>query len=312
MKIVVTGGTGFLGSRLVQRLRENAATEVVIVARSCGHDIRRAESLRQVFDGAHTVFHLAALVQSRPGSFLETNVRGLINVLEASVRAGAKRLVYVSSFTVFGPSFHRAHDEQRLAARSHFFHGYDRTKYEALQVARDWQQRLPLNIVFPTVIFGPGRLTEGNIMVHLFRRWLRFRLAPLPLGGKPVWNFVFVDDVVEGLLKVVDADPGEDFILGANNSSLLGLCQALGRLAGTNVKAIGLPAAIFKLSSYFEDYASRIGKFPPLVVPSTAGFFLNNWEFSSEKANRLLGYVPRELDEGLDYTIRWMREQNLA
>ena len=65
-------------------------------------------------------------------------------------------------------------------------------------------------------------------------------------------------------------------------------------------------------SAYLEDWGSRLGSFPALVLPATADFFLNNWEFCSHKAKSQLNYSPRALQEGLESTYRWMKETNLV
>ncbi len=307
---MVTGGTGYLGGRLVENLLGKGFS-VEIVSRRRGHDIRRAETVASVFDGADAVFHLAALVQSRPGPFDATNIDGLQNVLEGCEKAGVGRLICVSSFTIFGPSPGVPHNEASVATRESFFHGYDRTKYEGYRLATQWRERIPLNFVFPTVIYGPGALTEGNITAHLFRRWLSLRMAALPGRGRPSWNFAHVEDVAEGLSRVLDAAPGEDFILGGENCRLRRLSQLFAKVAGKRILALGLPDAVFKASAVFEDLASRIGRFPPLALPSTAGFFLADWEFSSDKARLQLEYRPRALEAGLESTYRWMQETGL-
>lgn len=311
MKIVVTGGTGFLGSQLVNRLREGYE-DVVVVSRSLGFDITIPRTLEEPFESADVVFHLAALVQSRPGRFEDVNVRGLRNILNLGVQAGIQKLICVSSFTVFGPSDGRPHEETSAGTREDFFHGYDASKYEAFRMARSWKERLPLNIVFPTVIYGPGPLTEGNIMAHLFRRWLKLRLAPLPLGGSPRWNFVFVGDVVDGLVSILEAPAGEDYILGGRDCSLRELAETLRDVSGRSITPVGLSGFLFRASSHLEDWAARIGRFPPLVLPSTAGFFLNDWQFSSGKASRELGYEPQPLEAGLKSTYEWMKEIELV
>lgn len=310
MKIVVTGGTGYLGGRLVEAL-EGQGRQVTVVSRSRGHDVRRPDTLEDVFRDADAVFHLAALVQSRPGSFEDVNIAGLLNVLEACRKQAVRRLICVSSFTVFGPSAGRPHREDSIPTRTHFFHGYDRTKYEAWRTAREWKDRIPLNIVFPTVIYGPGALTEGNITARLLQRWARMHVAPLPDGGRPIWNYVYVEDVAQGLIQTLGADPGEDFILGGENVSLRRLCERFAEVAGVRILPAALPALLFKAGAYAEDWGSRILGFPPLVLPSTADFFLNDWEFSCDLAKTEIGYAPRRLSAGLELTHRWMKEQKL-
>ncbi len=306
----VTGGSGFLGSALTRRLRERGF-EVKVIARSQGYDVARPETLKEAFRDAEIVFHLAALVQSRPGPFDQINCEGLENVLQASLRSGSKRLVYVSSFTVFGPSGDGIHTETTLTQRKDFFHEYERSKFDALKIAQDWRSRMPMNIVFPTVIYGPGPLTEGNLMVRLFARWFKLRVAALPGKGEPKWNFVYVDDVVQGLMSVAESSPDHDYILGGENVSLIELARILNRVSDRGFYCFRLPDRLFRISCYGEDMTSRLFNFKPLVLPETSDFLLNNWQFSSLKARSELRYAPQPLEEGLSKTYRWMRSTQL-
>ena len=311
MIAAVTGGTGFLGSALTRRLEERG-DQVRVVARSRGHDITQPETLRGLFQDVEMIFHLAALVQSRPGPFDETNKTGLENVLEASLQSEVKRLIYVSSFTVFGPSGRAIHSEETLPGeRTHFFHDYERSKFEALQIARSWRSKIPMNIVYPTVVFGPGPMTEGNMIVRLLVRWFRLGLAPLPGRGYPQWNFVYIEDVVEGLLSVADAFPEKDYILGGENLSLAELVDILNAVSVKHIWPLGLPNWLFRISCHGEDLFSRLFRFAPLVLPKTGEFLLKNWQFSSLKAKSELGYRPRPLEEALRQTYQWMRRNRI-
>jgi len=306
MVTAITGGTGFLGSALAREL-ERCGHEVRVIARSRGYDVTRAETLTDVFRDTKTVFHLAALVQSRPGPFDETNQIGLENVLKACVRSGSERLIYVSSFTVFGPSRSGIHTETSIPERTRFFHDYERSKFEALEIAQKWRSRIPMNIVFPTVVYGPGPLTEGNIMVRLFARWFKLRIAALPGQGKPRWNFVFIDDLVQGLVAVGDSPPDSDYILGGSNVSLTDLANTLAQVSDRSFVSLGLSNWQFRISCYGEDLASRLLNFKPLVLPQTGDFLLNDWQFSSAKAESELGYEPSTLESALGRTYQWMK-----
>src|SRR5690606_31279691 len=249
MRIAVTGGTGYLGSRLAGNLRD-LGHDVRILSRSNGYDITRKAALKDAFRSCNVVFHLAALVQSRPDNkFREINVRSLQNVFEECEASQVERTIYLSSFTVFGPSRNVPHNETSLPIRYSFFHDYDRTKYEGLQVAREWKQRIPLDIVYPGVIYGPGPLTEGNILTYLLRRWYCTRLAALPAMGRPVWNFVFIDDVVEGLVLHLSRGAGEDFVLGGDNRDLRELAETFRKVSGRRMLILPIPQTLFLLSS---------------------------------------------------------------
>jgi dihydroflavonol-4-reductase len=308
MTLVVTGGTGFIGSALTRRLKA-AGHAVRVISRTRGHDILDLNSFRNEVEGADVVFHLAALVQSRPGPFEEVNLNGLKNVLKAAAEAKVRKFVYVSSFTVFGPSGDRSHNEEDLGNRDSFFHDYDRSKYLGLQLVNEWRSGLPTNVAFPTVVFGPGPVTEGNIMVRLFRRWFSTRLATLPGRGLVEWNFVYLEDLITGLTGLLNRPAGEDFILGGHNVSLRRIALEVRKASGRNFLVLGLPNWLFRASCYAEDWSSRLLGEAPLVLPNTGDFLLQKWCFSSSKAQELLSYQPRPLAKGLEATCQWMNEK---
>lgn len=306
MRIAVTGGTGYLGSNLCRRLKD-AGHEIRIVSRSLGYDITQAGRLEGAFRSCDAVFHLAATVQSRPGKiFQEVNVRALEGVFEECKNSRVKRVIYISSFTVFGPSGQRPHSEESVPTRSYFFHDYDRTKYEGWRVAREWQKKIPLDIVYPAVVYGPGPLTEGNILTHLLRRWHGTHFAALPAMGEPVWNFIYIDDLVDGLLRHLLKGAGQDFVLGGENRSLRELAEVFRSVSDRRIVIIPMPSPLFYLSSYVEDLQSRMRGTPPLVLPSTSRFFVCDWKLSSRKAESLLKFSPRPLEEGMEATWEWM------
>ena len=149
-------------------------------------------------------------------------------------------------------------------------------------------------------------MTEGNLLVRLLRRWKKLRVAALPGRGAPCWNFVYVDDVAEALVRCLEADPGEDFVLGGENRTLRDLHAAFRRISKVPILPLGLPDGLFRAGARLEDWSAWLRGTSPLLVPSTADFFLRNWRFSSRKARTQLGYETRSLEQGLDSTNRWM------
>lgn len=306
MLIVVTGGTGFLGHHVVARLREEGH-QVRVVARSRGQDIRQIHSLRPAFEQAQAVFHLAALVSASGGDFAGINVEGLKNVLRLSAEYNVERVVYVSSFTVLGscrPDQQKSEADLSPDNRTHFFHQYDRSKFLAWQEALRWRQQVPLNIAFPTIIFGPGPITEGNIVVRLLSRWSRFRLAILP-DNDPLWNFVFVEDVAESLVRMLDVAAGQDYLLGGVEARPSDLAQAFSECSGKSLKKMFFGRSAFRWGARVESLLLRT----PLLTPSTVEFFFHNWRFDSTRAREQLHHSPRSLAEGICQTWRWIKNR---
>src|SRR6266487_2979928 len=213
VRAFVTGGTGFLGSRLVRRLRERGDDVVALVrdpARSADLDAELAPGdlsdrsrLAEQMRGCDAVFHVAAMYKvgipaaERPAMF-EANVRGTENALDAAVDAGVPRTVYVSTVNVFGNTRGAVVDETYERRPGEFVSYYDETKYLAHQAAKERiAAGAPVVIVQPGAIYGPGDHSELGAQLELMRTGkLRF----LALAGVGV-DAVHLDDAVDGILR---------------------------------------------------------------------------------------------------------------
>lgn len=311
MNVAVTGGTGFVGTAAC-RILEQRGHRVVPLSRRLGVDIRDLDALTGRLPGMDAVVHLAALVQSRPGPFDAVNLEGLRHVLEACRQSGVHRLIYVSSFTVFGPGGPEPRQLTGLVPATRHFHDYDRTKAQALALLQDWRNQLDITVLYPTVVYGPGPLTEGNLLIRVFRQWLDLGIALLPRRGRAVWNFVHVEDVAVGIGAVLPRAPAGDYLLGGDNRSLAELVERLSRISGRRLRMISVPDWLFRLGARLEDRWASVRGRPPLVTPATAEFMFHHWAFSSDEAERDLGYRPRSLADGLADTWQWMVREKIV
>ncbi|MEL7061643.1 MAG: NAD-dependent epimerase/dehydratase family protein, partial [Acidobacteriota bacterium] len=196
MKILCTGGTGFLGRRTVARLAPHHELTLLVrptsvrtgfpddVAFAEG-DVTDRDSLVRAVAGHDAVLHAAALVKilAPAEQFDRINVAGLENVLAAAEAAGVPKTVYVSSFMALGPTEHapgRQLDETALPDDRDFINDYERTKTLADRRARQAiDAGAPVDIVYPGVVYGPGEMTEGNIVVRHILDLARGKLPAL-------------------------------------------------------------------------------------------------------------------------------------
>lgn len=333
---LVTGATGFIGTRLVSRLAERGCRVRALSRRpdpppppglgpDAPHplkqplvelvqgDITDAASLERAMAGCDRVFHLAAYAKNwarDKATYHEINVQGMRNVFQAAEQLGVERIVWTSTIVTLGPTPPGVvGDEDMARITDRYFTEYEETKTVAEQEALDWAARgLPVVIVNPTRVYGPGHLTEGNSLAQLIDDYDRGRLPFLLNRGVNVGNYVFVDDVVEGhLLAMEKGRIGQRYILGGENASLREFFRMIDKISGKRhfqIPLLHLGPLLF--ARFLQWRAEWFGVYPP-ITPGWVRTFLADWAFTSAKAERELGYHPRSLESGLRETYEWLQ-----
>jgi nucleoside-diphosphate-sugar epimerase len=319
VKAFVTGGTGFIGGRLIGRLRERE-DEVVALVRSPDKatrlrdvgcelvegDLSSTDAIRRGVEGCDAVFHVAAVYKvgipkSERPAMRDANVGGTERVLDAAIEAGAKRIVYVSTVGVFGNTHGKVVDETYKHPGEDFLSCYEETKYQSHLVALDRiAEGAPIVIVQPGGVYGPGDHSEiGNIIDQT--RTGKLKLKMFPECG---FNLVHVDDVAEGILLAHDrGEVGQSYVLGGELSTMGELVDKVSELSGRKAPKRALPPALMKLSIPIGPVVGRLLGFPPNLgelIRTSDG--VTYWA-TDDKARRELGYAPRDLDTGLEQTL---------
>jgi nucleoside-diphosphate-sugar epimerase len=334
-KVLVTGATGFIGTRLVQALIERGHTVRALSRQTTPKpppgfgwgnagplqsdrvqlvhgDITDRQSIARAIDGCDYVFHLAAYAKNwAPDrrTFYQMNVSGMRNVFDAARNAGVRRIVWTSTIVTFGPTLPGVvgnEDMPRVTQRCY-------TDYEDSKVAAEADafqyvaEGLPVVIINPTRVYGPGHLTEGNSLAQLIDEYDRGRVPVLLNKGVNVGNYVLVDDVVQGhILAMEKGRIGQRYILGGENASLREFFRAIDRASGRRhfqVPTLKLGPLLF--ARLQQRRAERSGVYPR-ITPGWVQTFLVDWAFSCEKAQRELGYRPTGLVEGIRQTYEWL------
>ncbi|NLF25894.1 MAG: NAD-dependent epimerase/dehydratase family protein [Deltaproteobacteria bacterium] len=328
MLTLVTGGTGFIGNRLVWELARTGARVRVLVRSAslstletsfpaevevvCG-DILNRPSLQQAMQGCSRVFHLAAYAKNwshRRELYFEVNLQGLSNVLETARAAGVGRVVWSSSDLTLGPSLHgKTCDESSSRALQACFSAYEESKLAAeKEVARQHPSGLEIVTVLPTRVFGPGLLTEGNSVTRIMELYLRGRFPVLLGGGKPVGNWVLVDDVVRGLIQAAERGrAGERYILGGENSSLREFFQLWAEISGCRRMQFPVSGPVALTFAYLQELRARWFGVYPQITPAWVRCFLCDYIRSSAKAEKELGYHFTSLAEGMRRTYTFLQ-----
>ena len=319
MKAVVTGGAGFIGQALVRQLRARG-DDVVAIVRDAEQGTAQAElgctvleadlgsitvqRLAELLDGADVLFHLAGsyrvgIPESEHVAMFTANVVASRTVLDAAVRAGVTRTIYVSTVNVFGDTHGQVVDETyRRPQPPDFVSYYDETKYLAHLAA---EERIaagaPILIAQPGMVYGPGDHSQaGGVIRQAMAGTLPF-LSAADLGG----TLVHVDDVAAGLLLICDRGQiGESYVLGGEIATLREVVQRASAIGGHEPPRLTMPSWLMKAIAPFSGLIGPVlsASEPNLGEAIRSADGVTYWA-SSAKAQRELGYGPRDLETGL-------------
>lgn len=309
-QIVLTGGTGFIGSALASRLVQSNR----VIAFDNGHrtavddkplvqhpnfsviqgDVLDMDAVRRVLQGADYVVHLAAIagvdtVLRMPVTTMHVNITGTMNVLEAArTVASVKRFVDFSTSEVFGRYAYKVRegDITSLGAVGEARWTYAVSKLATEHLAHNYyrQYGMPALSIRPFNVYGPGQIGEGAIHRFIVQA-LRGEDLTIHNDGSQIRAWCFIDDMVDGILLTLERSEavGHAFNIGNPRS-----VTTIHNLAHQIVRLSGSTSRIVHADWNFPDVELRI---PDI-----------------EKARELLGYEPRvDLDEGLLRTIEWYR-----
>ncbi|MBP1612064.1 MAG: putative dihydroflavonol-4-reductase [Acidobacteria bacterium] len=320
MKVLLTGGTGFLGGRVADALSA-AGHRVALLARRpeaaprgdfevLRGDVEDGASLAAAVAGRDAVVHCAALVKRwvRDRSrFDRVNVEGLDRLLDAAGAAGVGKVVYCSSFIALGPTDGRIGDEDNVhdgAPRN----DYERTKLAADRRARERQARGEnLVVVYPGVVYGPGRLTDGNILAGVARDLLTGKLPGTVGPGDRRQCLAQVDDVARGFLFALEhARPGSRYVLGGDNVTVRQALEIMAEAGGVKPPARAIPYGVASLLGRVLRWQAPLTGIEPMMTDGEVEIYRHEWAFSSARAERELGYTVTPAREGLAAMVRWL------
>lgn len=325
MKVLVTGGTGFLGGAVVRALMARGHQPVVFsrtatekrgresfsfLPQKAGKDsrpiffqgdVRERAAVAQAARGCDAICHMAALVsiwRRRPHDFDDVNLGGLQNVVDAAAGASISRIVYTSSFLALPP---RGCSEPLEA------NDYQRTKVAAEGLAESMARSgVPIVRVYPGVVYGPGAITEGNLVGKLIADHLKGRLPGL-IGPDNLWSYSYVEDVAAGHCAALEhGEAGGRYMLGGDNATQRQVFATVEAITGRRTpRRIPFPVAT-ALGAIEELRAALTGALP-LVTRGAVEIFRHDWSLDSSRAERELGYRMTPLAEGIRRTVDFVR-----
>lgn len=328
--VLVTGGTGFLGQRVVHALGARGVRMRLLCRGTppaglvrdgdevASGDVRDAAAVQRAAAGCGAILHLAARV-SRGGAradFDAVNVDGLRHVLAAAASSGSvERVIVTSSLFALGPSDRlgvRASglNEAALDLPCDAIDHYQASKREGALLARAAARRgEPVITLFPGVLVGPGPLTQANLVTAMIRDHLSGHLVPVPDGGRHAWSFVHVDDVAEAHALALESDsPGDALVLGGENRTLRDLFDILSRLTGRRSPWLSVPRPLLWSAGLAEEALERtFGRAPRRLTRGVARMLCHAWSLDSGGAQERLGWRARSLESTLADTVTWLR-----
>lgn len=323
MRVLVTGATGYLGAAVATALVE-AGHDVTALRRPGGlaplppgcreaaGDLLAPAGLPAALHGAEAVVHLAGFVKrwTRDRTLFDrVNVGGTASLFEAARAAGVRRILYTSSIVALGPTGGGVADETTPRARTDFRTEYERTKWAALLLARARASSgLPVVVVHPGVVYGPGRATEGNLMEPLLADFASGRLRTRLGRGDRRICYAFIGDVARGHVRALERGvPGREYILGGENVTMGELFALLSELTGRRAPRLAIPyAAAEAAAGALVLLAWLTGRMPD-ATPGVVSTFRHEWAYACARAQREIGYEVTPLRDGLRATLAALR-----
>ncbi len=324
-KVLVTGATGFTGGRLARRLlgmgvqttvlvRETSSSEQVdelgrLGARVVFGDVTNPEAVRQAVQGQDYVFHLAALFRQAKfpdSAYVDVNVTGTVNVVQACNAAGVQRLIHCSTNGVHGNIQGPPANEN-----APFKPGdkYQESKLQGEIVVRRACEAGEIDavVIRPAMIWG-----EGDRRIFKMFRGVSRRCFPVIGDGKTWMHWLYIEDLIDGFLlgAVKEAASGQVYLLaGRRPVSLEYTVQCIAKLAGVSPLPFKIPAKPVQiLGTLVECLCQPFGIEPP-IYRRRVDFFVKNRCFDTTKAQRELGFTPRyEFEDEARIIYTWYKE----
>jgi nucleoside-diphosphate-sugar epimerase len=312
MKILVTGGSGFLGLRLVSRLAEENKVTVFSDYGSFGKgvelitgDIRDKVSLRKAFFDADIVYHLAACLDESNPDMRDINVKGTQNVAELCKESKVKQLIFMSTTSVVGETKAPASETMQYNPET----GYEKSKMEAEKIVKN--SGIPYTVIRAPIILGPNQVWAAILGAAK-------RGYPIIGSGKNYFHLVYIDDAVDLLLLVKNNKKAinEVFHVAAKDANTYeDVYRMMAEELGVGMTEKHVPEWMAIMKARLHEFRRSSSKKRPELTSMTTSIkrLTRNRIISAKKAKSLLGFEARHSTrEGLKETIKYLQISRLG
>jgi len=321
MKAFVTGGTGFIGSHLVDTLIDSGTySEIKCLVRSdekwlknrnyskIEGDLYSITAIQKALKNTDTIFHLAGVVSaSTREQFTRANVDATENLLRIAEKSGVKNIVILSSLAAVGPSNGSPRTEKDSMNPVSM---YGESKKMMEEVIHDnTTAGMSVKILRPPAVYGPR-----EDQIYTLFKIMKYGITPIVGDGhNPKLSMVYVSDVIRGIEKAsqVDSEGVHTYFISGQITCWHDIKQIADTVLGKKSVALKLnPAIVKKVAGFIETTATLFGSYP-VVNREKAREMVLEWTCSHEKASRELDYSPEvSLEEGISRTLHWYKKHN--
>jgi nucleoside-diphosphate-sugar epimerase len=309
MRILVTGGTGFLGSRLVAKLSKKHKVTVFDVSapqkkqkgvKYIEGDLLNSEDLDKAFSPKpEVVYHLAAILDETNPQLFHVNIHGTGKLLARSGKA--KRFIFASPVGVLGSTKRPSREDDPYHPRT----AYERSKVEAEKLVKN--SAIPYTIIRMTIVYGPNRYWE-----QIFRAAVRG--FPIIGSGRNYWHLLYVDDAVDALMLAMKpaAENRVYNIAGPAPHTYRETYEVINHCIGLEPPQKHIPKSIAKLYAFFHELSAKTRGQRPDVTKIRASIdrLTGNRIVDISRAGRELGFAPKfRLERGMRESVKIISKQ---
>jgi dihydroflavonol-4-reductase len=329
MKALVTGATGFIGTHLVRNLVYKGRSVRCLIRRNSNKkklesvpvelfygDLLDKQSLEQATRGIDIIYHLAGEVFScSKRRYYEVNLGGLNNLLAACLKNSVGKIIHFSSNACVGPNPDKKSPvNENTPCRP--IVPYGKSKLEGEHAIKRFSEKfgLPVVIIRPTVVYGPG--VSQSSRVFMFLNLINRGLFRIIGDGENLISLCYIDNLIHGVSCAENEAKAEGqlyFISDEKPHSIKEIAEVLAAEEGKKLSSAGLPVwAAYFLSMGLMIPSKLLGFNSPLTLSSIKELN-NNWFVDIKKAKDELGYEPIiSFEEGIRSTVNWFKNECIA